>query len=64
MPLPENQPAAHADNIAKPGPHPHESADFDDWRGSDETGLRTRGLPEGVEPYRVEEPEQSEPETV
>lgn len=37
----ENQPAAPADNVALPGPHPHESADFADWRGVDETGVKT-----------------------
>lgn len=54
----ENQPAAPADNVALPGPHPHESADFPDWRGTDETGVKTQGLPEGVEPFQG----QSEPE--
>jgi hypothetical protein len=53
----ENQPTAPADNVAQPGPHPHESSDFADWRGTDETGVKTRGLPEGVEPYQAPEPE-------
>jgi hypothetical protein len=37
----ENSPTAPADNVALPGPHPHESSDFVDWRGVDETGVRT-----------------------
>lgn len=42
-------------NRALPGPHPHESADFREWRGTDSTGSATTGLPPGVEPYKAPE---------
>ena len=45
-------PTVDGANLAKPGPHPHESADFSQWKGEDGLGRRTNGLPDGVEPYR------------
>ncbi len=49
-------------NQALPGPHPHESADFEKWAGSDGTGQATRGLPPGVEPYRPPTAEEETPD--
>lgn len=57
-----NPPAVEPSNLAAPGPHPHEAADFKEWAGQDGTGDKTTGLPEGVKPYEapaeVEEPGQ------
>lgn len=34
-------PTVQPDQVAAPGPHPHDSADFKDWHGVDSTGHPT-----------------------
>jgi hypothetical protein len=60
-----NPPAISPGNVALPGPHPHESADFRKWAGRGDDGQPTLGLPAGVEPYQAPAGEDGpEPSTV